>query len=171
MKPFALGLKSMKRLFAKSQHQIISQCAALFLCFWMSGAICAVVCCATETSFLAAELQATNGSGVQENISCPMHKQAATQSPERNSSVISNSFASSPSPNALISKCCNLASYFITARQTTDQTDVSFFVVAARHRFDFAATFKSRRALPQTNYQIAPQSRGDTYLENCVFLI
>lgn len=159
----------MKRLSAKLRHKTISQLTALFLCFWISGAICAVLCHQAGAKVLAVENRRETRETVQKTVSCPMHQQAAERSGE-NSQTTANSFVPQRQDAPDIS-CCPFTSFFTNTPQKINQTDVAVFVAAAPLKFDFAVSFKQREIPLEINYQTVPRTRGDTYLRNCVFLI
>ncbi|MEP6923213.1 MAG: hypothetical protein ABI954_02000 [Pyrinomonadaceae bacterium] len=158
----------MKRLSAKLHYKTVSQFTALFLCFWMSGVMCAVTCCPSEMTVLAEKPQEAS-EAVQANA-CPMHKQAAEQRSEGNSGANSQSLIPQ-NQNAPRFECCALASFFSNAAQKNRQADAPVFASIAPLKVNVFIAFRGREAPLQRHYKIVPQTRGDTYLRNCVFLI
>lgn len=158
----------MVKLFVKLPVVTVSQLTALFLCFWMSGVMCAVSCCPAEMIVSAETNQAASGKSVQNDDSCPMHKQAAKRS-DKNSAADLISLVSA-SKNLPRFECCALLAFFTDDSKKTGGTDA--LILNASLPFKSKSTgFEQRKIVVRKTFRTIIRTRGDTYLRNCVFLI
>ena len=164
-KSFNLIIVSALRL---KNPNLITRFAALFLCFWISGAACAIPCIASE---IRAELaKASDFAVTSEETACPISGGDCCHGKTAESELDLSSFAL-PQKNAPQFDCCVFANFLIQPGQKIGQMDAPIFLSAiAKVKFSFPA-IKQHQHLSAETYQTTPRTRGSTHLSNCVFLI